>query len=67
MDHEKNKIIPFKGYYLGLTKGDKSFLLAKIEPYISKSHFHLCVKKNKFSPLQIFFLESLLNQKFKWD
>lgn len=67
MKDEKNELIPFKRYYKSLNKEQKTEFLNKVEACISRSNFHLSVKKNNFTPLQIFFLESITNKSFNWD
>lgn len=67
MEDKKNELIPFKEYYKSLNKEQKTEFLDKVETCISRSNFHLSVKKNNFTPLQKFFLESITETKFNWD
>lgn len=62
-----NEKILFIKYVENLTSEQKKELMDQIRHHISSSNFYKCLRENKFTKLQQYYLEGITKQEFLWD
>lgn len=67
MENKKDiivKKITFTDYYNGLDKDEKRAVKTALRKYMSETHFHLCVRTNRFTSAMQYIIYQLTNIEF---